>query len=85
MEMRDEQGLLLRYASCDECPLDKFDAAIAREPVLSRSFDLEFALSSGIRLTLEEIDVEEFRALKILRQERNKYQEAQAKKERPSR
>lgn len=77
MEVRDERGLLVRRERCATCPLDKLDSAMTQNPVLHRAFDIDFALRAGIRLTLDEIDVEEFRALKILRTEQDKYQSEQ--------
>jgi hypothetical protein len=84
IEVRDEEGFLLRRERCSHCDLDKLDSAIAQDPVLHRAFDFDFALSAGIRLTLEEIDVEEFRALKILRMERTNYERELTEKNRKS-
>jgi hypothetical protein len=78
-EIRDSDGGLLRLERCADCPLDKFERATAQEPALQRAYNLDFALTAGIHLTLDEIDVEEFRALKILRIERDKYQREQNK------
>lgn len=63
-----------------DCPLDRLDDAVARNPVLQRAIDIDFAVSAGFRVTLDEVDVEEFRAVKILRSERDKYQAEEAKK-----
>lgn len=79
-EIRDENGWLLRRERCEACPLDKLDRAIGENVVLIRCFDLDFALNAGVRLTLNELDVEEWRALKCLRIERDKYQAEQMKK-----
>ena len=84
-EIRDEQDFLIRRERCATCPLDKLDRAVGAHPILHRAFDFDFALSAGIRLTLDEIDVEEFRALKILRLERSKYEQEQIKKGRNER
>jgi hypothetical protein len=83
-EIRDSNGLLLRRERCADCPLDKLDRAVAQDPALHRAYDLDFALTAGIRITLDEIDVEEFRALKVLRIERDKHQAEQLKQNRPS-
>jgi hypothetical protein len=52
---------------------------VAQHPALGRTYDLDFALTAGIKLTLDDLDVEEFRALKCLRIERDKYQAEQIK------
>lgn len=82
MEVRDEQGFLIRLEHCDACPLDVLDRQVAQHSALSRAFDLDFALSSGIRLTLDEINVEEFRCLKVLKNERSKFEAEEMKKAR---
>jgi hypothetical protein len=80
IEIRDEDsGDLIRRERCLECKLTNLDAAIAQHPALHRVFDLDFALTAGVSITLQDIDVEEFRALKILRHERDKYQAEQSK------
>ena len=83
-EIRDNQGLLLRRDPCIDCPLFKFEQATAENPVLRRAYDLDFALTAGVQITLDEIDVEEFRALKILRIERDKHQAELMKQNRPN-
>lgn len=50
---------------------------MGRSPVLARAFDLDFALNAGLRLGMHDLDVEEFRALKILRLARDKHQKEQ--------
>jgi hypothetical protein len=79
IEIRDDKDNLVRRERCLECKLTKLDAAIAQHPALHRAFDLDFALTAGINITLREIDVEEFRAIKILRIERDKYQAEQTR------
>jgi len=59
--------------------LDVLDRAVSQVGPLHRAFELDFALQAGIHLTLDEIDVEEFSALRALRIARNKYQEEQSK------
>lgn len=61
------------------CPLDRLDAAIAHNPVLQRAIDIDFANAAGFRLTLDEVDVEEFEAIKVLRSERDKFQAEEMK------
>lgn len=68
-----------------DCPRDKLEGAIARNPVLQRAIDIDFANSAGFRLTLDEVDVEEFEAIKILKSERDKYQAEDMKRKTPSR
>jgi hypothetical protein len=76
---------LVRRDRCDTCPLDSLDRQISRHPSLTRSYDLDFALSSGIRITLDEITVEEFRVLKCLKIEKSKFEVEQMKKARNQR
>lgn len=80
IEIHGENGVLLRRERCDQCPLDLLDAAVGQNPVLRRAIDIDFANEAGFRLTLDEIDVEEFEAIKTLRAERNKHQAEQMKK-----
>jgi hypothetical protein len=46
---------------------------------------LDFALSSGIRITLDEVTVEEFRVLKCLKIEKSKFEVEQMKRARNQR
>jgi hypothetical protein len=57
---------------CDHCPLDKLDAAQSSEAglLLRRALDLRAALKLGVRIGLDEIRADEFRALGILEEER---------------
>jgi hypothetical protein len=59
----------------------KLATAIAANPVIGRAFDFDFALGAGFHITLNDISCEEYRALKVLRQEKNKYQEEMSRKE----
>lgn len=77
--MRSESGHLIRRERCEECALDKLDAAVSANSILQRAIDIDFATSAGFRVTLDEIDVEEFNAIKVLRSERNKYESEQMK------
>jgi hypothetical protein len=56
------------------------DHAVSNHPALARVFDFDFALSCGFSVTLSDIDVEEWRCLKSLRIERDKFQKEQADK-----
>jgi hypothetical protein len=76
---------LVRRDRCDTCPLDSLDRQISRHPSLTRSYDLDFALSSGIRITLDEVTVEEFRVLKCLKIEKSKFEVEQMKRARNQR
>jgi hypothetical protein len=76
---------LVRRDRCDTCPLDSLDRQIFRHPALSRTYDLEFALNCGVTITLDEIDVEEFRCYKILKIEKNKFEVEQMKRARNQR
>lgn len=79
IEVRDEHGYLVRRDRCDTCPLDSLDRQVAQHPALGRAFDLEFALGSHVNIGLDQIYVDEFRALKCLKIERDKYQAEQIK------
>jgi hypothetical protein len=58
---------------CGHCPLDKLDAAQSSEAgmLLRRAIDLRAALKLGVRIGLDEIRADEFRALLILAEERD--------------
>jgi hypothetical protein len=59
---------------CDHCPLDKLDAAQSSEAglLLRRALDLRAALKLGIRISLEEIRADEFYAMLVLEEERER-------------
>jgi hypothetical protein len=59
---------------CDHCPLDKLDAAQSSEfgMLLRRAVDLHNALKLGVRIGLDEIAADEFYAMLLLEQERDK-------------
>jgi hypothetical protein len=84
-EVRDEDGNLLRRDCCADCPLDKLDHAVSNHPALGRVFDLDFALNAGFQIGLDDVDVEEFRCLKALRIERDRFQREQEEKARRQR
>jgi len=58
---------------CGHCPLDRLDAAQSSEVgiLLRRALDLRAALKLGIRVGLDEIRADEFRALVVLEEERD--------------
>lgn len=60
---------------CAECPsqlLDDYLGSSAGQ-LVQRTFDLEFALQSGVTVTLAEITYSEFILLRLLSEERNRY------------
>ncbi len=59
---------------CDHCPLDRLDAAQASGAgqQLRRAIDLQMALKLGFRIGLDEIRADEFAALFILGEERDR-------------
>ena len=61
-------------SSCDHCPLDKLDAEQCSEAglLLRRALDLRAVLKLGIRIGLDEIRADEFRALVVLEEEQEK-------------
>jgi hypothetical protein len=58
---------------CDHCPLDKLDAAQSSEAgsLLRRALDLRAAMKLGVRIRLDEIPADEFRAMVALDDERD--------------
>jgi hypothetical protein len=59
---------------CDHCPLDRLDAAQSSEPglLIRRALDLRAALKLGVRIGLVEIRADEFCALAVLEEERDR-------------
>lgn len=59
---------------CEKCPLNRLDAAQHSEAgqLLSRALNLEFALTAGITVTLDEFAADEFFAMQIIHEEREK-------------
>jgi hypothetical protein len=57
---------------CAACPLDKLDTAQSSENglLLRRALDLMGALDLGIRVSLDDIAADEFRAMLIIAEER---------------
>jgi hypothetical protein len=62
---------------CDHCPLDRLDAAQSSEPgqLLRRALDLRAALKLGVKLALDEIATDEFRAMLIIEEEQARFDE----------
>lgn len=60
---------------CDHCPLDRLDAASHSESgaLLQRALHLEEALEADLTITLDEIAADEFWAVRVIREERNKW------------
>jgi len=65
-----------RLLECDGCWLPKLDDAVQGEmgSVINRVVDLDFALEAGFTISLDHVSAEEFRVLRILKEERQKYQ-----------
>jgi len=59
---------------CCHCPLDRLDAAQSSEVglLIRRALDLRSALKLGVRISLEEIRADEFYAMLILEEERER-------------
>ena len=64
---------------CDDCPINKLDEAQNREPgvLLRRALDLRVALKFGVHISLEEIRADEFMAMQILEEERDRHDREQ--------
>jgi len=67
---------------CDHCPLDRLDAAQSSEPgqLLRRALDLRAALKLGVKLSLDEIAMDEFQAMLIIEEEQARFDEERAKR-----
>ncbi len=59
---------------CDHCPLDKLDAEQSSEAglLLRRAINLRAALKLGVRIGLDEIRADEFRAMLTVEEERER-------------
>jgi hypothetical protein len=66
---------------CDECPLVLLDEllATARGQLIAQTIDLDFALQAGVTVTLAEIPYPEFLLLRLLTEERNRFNAEPAK------
>ena len=80
--MEDPEARGPEILPCVDCPAGKLEEFLTGPygqgiPVV---IDLDFALQTGIRFTLAEIDYREFRLLRLLSDERNKYEIEQIEK-----
>jgi len=59
---------------CDHCPLDRLDAAQSSETglLIRRAIDLRVSLKLGVRIGLDEIRADEFLAMLVLEEERDR-------------
>ena len=59
---------------CDHCPLDRIDAAQSSERglVIRCALDIMCALKLGVRFSLDEIAADEFQAMMIIAEERDR-------------
>jgi len=59
---------------CDHCPLDRLDAAQHSEAgtLIRRALDLRTSLKLGVHIGLEEIRADEFSAMLVLEEERDR-------------
>lgn len=60
---------------CDRCPLDKLDAAQTSETglLIRRALDLKSALKMGVHIGLDDIRADEFYAMVVIDDEREKF------------
>jgi hypothetical protein len=59
---------------CDHCPLDRLDADQSSETglLIRRAIDLRAALKLGVRIGLDDIRADEFLAMLVLEEERDR-------------
>jgi hypothetical protein len=67
---------------CDECPLTRLDEYLGSSSgqMMSQAIDLDFALQAGVTVTLAEISYPVFLLLRLLHEERNRFQEEAMKR-----
>ena len=67
---------------CEECPILLLDDYLgsAAGQLIMQTGDLEFALQAGVTVTLKDITYPEFLLLRLLTQERNRFNEETMKK-----
>jgi hypothetical protein len=67
---------------CSECPAQLLDEYLASPGgrLISQTIDLDFALQTGVTLTLADISYPEFLLLRYLAEERNRFQEEEMHK-----
>lgn len=70
---------------CEECPASKLDQYLAsgRGQWIQAAVTLDFALQAGVSVSLREISYSEFQLLRLLTEERNRWQEETMKKQQP--
>ena len=61
---------------CDNCPLDRLDAAQSSELgiLIRRAIELMAALKLGISVGLEEIPADEFSAMTVVQEEQDRWE-----------
>lgn len=59
---------------CDHCPLDKLDAAqhTAKGLLIRRAIEIRGALRLGVDVTLDDLGADEFQAMLLLEEERDR-------------
>jgi hypothetical protein len=75
--LRDAHGDIMR---CDHCPLNSLDAAIQNSAagfLLTRVSEIDCALRFHLGDQLPVLNMEEFNALRIVREERDKWEREQ--------
>src|SRR4051812_26942570 len=77
-----DQSEGLNVEPCFECPAIRLEEYLAspRGQMISLAIDLDFAVQSGISVTLADMSYLDFLLLRILNEERNKYQIEEMKK-----
>jgi hypothetical protein len=67
---------------CDECPAALLDDYLAGPSgqLIAQVIDLDFALQAGVTVRLEDLSYPEFLLLRLVTEERNRYQDEQLRK-----
>jgi hypothetical protein len=67
---------------CEHCPLDRLDAAQNSQvgQLLRRALDLRTALKLGVKLSLDEIAMDEFQAMLIIEEEQARWEEERSRR-----
>lgn len=62
---------------CAKCPLDKLDAALSGSigGLIRRATDMKAIISSGVTVTMDEINADELYAMLIVQEERDRLEE----------
>ena len=71
---RGAPWLTLNSGRCDHCLLDRLDRAGNSEPglLLQRALELEYALNAGVTVSMDEIAADEFWAMRVIQEERER-------------